>query len=169
MHFLRGIVHALIPVVGGLNTLKGLGTVPILTKDEERYFKPRKRPLPFGVPEGVPNLRSCVYNKLTKTARFDMTVPENPKSSPLCVFHFDEGPKDLPAFWYLPAKGYRVLPLNDVLHRTSRDMGDAAKASGNWSMVLDTSAALNYDHGPFMSCANFAKNVEAAEDYCKVA
>ena len=57
------------------------------------------------------------------------------------------GPRDLPVFWYLPQNGLWIILMMDVLHRCPRDMCEAAKYSNNWSMILDTTTVLNYDHG----------------------
>ena len=58
--------------------------------------------------------------------------------------------------------------MNDPLHRTSRDLCDAAHQCDAWNMILDTTTVLNYDHGLYLACANFNKCIEAADMYCSM-
>ena len=156
-----GIDHAFQEVGSGLSVFASTGTVPILGPSEERYMVLRTKQCKFEVPEGVVQLRSCVVNKETGITRYDL--PYSPEISAFSVLKIvgDEGPKDLPVFYFLPAKGYRVVFFNDILHRCPRDMYGAAAASNNWGMILDTSAVCNYDHAPFLSLENFEKAKEA--------
>ena len=165
MHFIKAMDHAMSFVFGGLATWKYHQSVPLLSASDIRYCTPSKRKYPFSLPEGVPSLRSCTYNVDNKLAKYDLDF--KPTIPCLCL-HYDEGPKDLPAFWYLPAMKYRVLGWNDGLHRTSRDMQEAAKYSDVRHAIQDTTAALNYDRGPFLSQANFQKSVELATHFVNV-
>ena len=42
-------------------------------------------------------------------------------------------------------------------------MYEAASESDMWAMVLDTTAVLNWDHGPYLSAAHFKRSVDLAE------
>ena len=164
-NFLRGWDHSGQFINKGFNVFASRNSVPLLGRDEVRYAVASKRKLDGLVPDGIPVSRSCCYNKGTKVTRYDVELPACPNDLSCCVAIGDEGPKDLPSFWYLPSQGYRVVPFMDVLHRCPRDMAEAAKASDNWAMVTDTTAVLNYDHGPFKSQVNFQKSVEAIQSY----
>lgn len=169
-HFLRGIDHGLSFVVGGLKKFESRKVAGLLADGEERRSVPRKRKLPFEVPAGIKQTESCVVHEATKRSRHD--IPDDlvaDMSPPSLALFGDEGPRDLPAFWFLPSQGFRVLPQMDVLHRCPRDLKEAAKESGNWAMILDTTAVLNYDHGPFLSEANFHKSLEAVKEYVLMA
>ena len=161
LHFMKALDHAFSFVVGGLKTFASTGSVPVLKPGEVRYVVDRKRPCPFAVPSHVKQLRSCNYNVDTKQALYDVKLSE--RGGSLCCFHYDEGPKDLPVFWYLPHVGFRCVGLNDPLHRVGRDMYEAATEADMWGMILDSTAVLNWDHGPYLSAANFRKSVEVAE------
>ena len=50
-----------------------------------------------------------------------------------------------------------------------RDLYDAACASDAWSMILDTMNVMNFDHGPFLSRANFDSRSEAIQLFSEVA
>ena len=41
-------------------------------------------------------------------------------------------------------------------------MYEAASESDMWAMILDTTAVLNWDHGPYLSAAHFKMSVELA-------
>ena len=99
MHFMRGIDHALGCVVGGLKTFKTSGVAPTLCANETRYMQERKRKLD-GVPPNVPQLRSTVWNRDTKVAKWDL--PGNNVGSCLALVG-DEGLKDYLVFLYFPA------------------------------------------------------------------
>ena len=141
LHFMKALDHAFSFVVGGLKTFASTGSVPVLKPGEVRYVVDRKRPCPFAVPSHVKQLRSCNYNVDTKQALYDVKLSE--RGGSLCCFHYDEGPKDLPVFWYLPHVGFRCVGLNDPLHRVGRDMYEAATEADMWGMILDSTAVLN--------------------------
>ena len=125
MHFLRALDHSMF-CIGGIGKWASHNTVPRLGASDVRYTVPEKRKFPFDVPADVPLLRSCHYNKDTKKAKYDVAF----KPVISCfTLNFDEGPKDLPTYWYLPSKGYRCLMFNNPFHRTSRDMQSAAQVA----------------------------------------
>ena len=76
----------------------------------------------------------------TKKRRFE--VPTFRKEHPLLLMHGDEGPKDLPCHYIMPANGFRWMFEYDPLHKIPRDMYWAAKAVGIWSDVLDVTYAM---------------------------
>ena len=169
MHFLKAMDHSLSFVVGGLKVFQSKGTVPVLKPGDMRYAVPRdtlKRPCPWQVPPHVKQLRSCSYNATTEKAEWDLNIATVGKDFFGMVG--DEGPRDLPVFWYLPHRQYRCVPMNDPLHRCARDMYESAQMCGLWQIILDTGAVLTYDHGPFLSSHNFQKAVELAENYVMV-
>ena len=169
MHFIKAIDHSLSFISKGLAEYKALPHVLMLSPSQTRYMTPRKRPCPFEVPDGIPQLRSCVYDVDSKTTKFDLVLPSDSNRLPVLALIGDEGPRDLPAFWYLPGIGYRLVSFMDPLHRTGRDMYSAASCCGMWSVVLDTTAVLNFDHGPFLSSANFQKHKESGDLFSSVA
>ena len=67
------------------------------------------------------------------------------------------------AFGTFPMWGSGAFGLNDPLHRVSRDMAEAGMSPDMWSMIIDTTAVLNYDHGPYLSSCNFQRSLELAE------
>ena len=85
----------------------------------------------------------------TRTTAFDLKLGPTADSHTCLASVADEGPKDLPTYYWLSQAGFRCEHLFDPLHRTPRDMAAAAKASSNWAMILDTTAVINYEHGPF--------------------
>ncbi|CAK0875645.1 unnamed protein product [Prorocentrum cordatum] len=143
--------------------------VPVLKASEQRYTKPSKTPSPCDLPDGVSWRRSCVWDRETKRARFDVPVGETARSQPCLTIVADEGPKDAPLYHWLSAHGFRFVWLMDPLHRCPNDMRMAAIHSDNWNMILDTSAALNFDAGPFKSSQNFNRAVEAVKEYAVTA
>ena len=169
MHFIKGIDHSLSFISKGLAEYKALPHVLKLSPSQRRYMTSRKRPCPFNVPAGIPQLRSCVYDVDSKQTKFDLVLPSDGKPLPVLALIGDEGPRDLPAFWYLPGIGYRLVSFMDPLHRTGRDMYGAAAECGMWGVVLDTTAVLNFDHGPFLSSANFQKHVESGKLFSAIA
>ena len=84
---------------------------------------------------------------------------------PLVCIHADEGPKDNPIAWFLPANGFRIWVFMDPLHKCPRDLYAAAVASANWNMVLDTTYAINFYGGPFKSKAHWHQARDAADDF----
>ena len=116
---------------------------------------------------GVKRLRSVVTNTEKGTSRFDGPFDEDREVSGMNMIG-DEGPKDIPAFWYLPSKGFRVVPNHDPLHKIARDMYQAADNSDNWTMILDTTVALNFEHAPFLSNRNFTRGKDALLAYANV-
>ena len=147
MHFIKAIDHSLAFISKGLAEYAARPTVLKLTASQKRYTTSRKRACPFDVPEGVPQLRSCVFDVDSKETKLYLVVPPNGLRLPMLCLIGDEGPRDLPAFWYLPGIGYRIVSFMDPLHRTGRDMYEGANCSGMWCVVLDTTAVLNLDHG----------------------
>ena len=125
--------------------------------------------MPFYVPEGVPQSRSCVFDVVSKETKFDLVMPPNGLRLPMLCLIGDEGPRDLQAFWYLPGIGYRIVSFMDPLHRTRRDMYEGANCSGMWCVVLDTTAVLNVDHGHFLSSASFVKHKDSADWFSSIA
>ena len=167
---IRALDGALADCGSGLVTFKGdPSSCRILTSHEQRYLVDRVRPCPFPVPDGIRQKRSCVLNKTTHATAFNLKLGDSASSHTCLGLVADEGPNDLPAYYWLPQAGYRAETLHDPLHRVPRDMAGAAKASGNWSMILDTTAVINYEHGPFLSCVNFAKQRESAAAFAAVA
>ena len=65
----------------------------------------------------------------------------------------------------MAANGFRAVGIFDPLHKAPRDLYWAAKASGNWSMVLDTTFAINFYAGPFKTKSHWHQAREAADDY----
>ena len=161
LHCMKALDHALGLVVGGLNTFASLGSVPILKPSEIRCVADRKRPCPFPFPSHVKQVRSCKCNVDSQKASWEVKISE--RGGSCCVFHYDEGPRDLPVFWYLPHVGFRTIGFNDPLHTVGRDMYEAASESDMWAMVLDTTAVLNWDHGPYLSASNFKRSAYLAE------
>ena len=149
MHFIKAIDHSLSFISKGLAECKAVPNVLKLSPSQKRYMTPRKRPCPFNVPDGIPQLRSCVYDVDTKETKLDLVLPSDGKPLPMLALVGDEGPRDLPAFWYLPGIGYRIVSFMDPLHRSGRDMYEGANCSGMWCVVLDTTAVLNFHHVPF--------------------
>ena len=164
-YFMRGLDHGLQFVCGGLSAFAlRPGSMALLKRSERRYMVDAKRKCPFEVPPHVVQKRCCVINDRTKATRFELALPKANEVLSLLGLFGDEGPRDLPAFWHLPAK-FRALGFMDPLHRVSRDMCEAATHSNMWAMVLDTTCCLNCDHKPFLSDANFARSVEAISLY----
>lgn len=169
-HAGRALDAALALCGSGLKVWEDNGSCPLLQENERRYFVPAKRPLPGDVPVNITPKRSCIFNDKTKTTRYD--VPRlssaDDEDAVLTIAH-DEGPKEESLFWWLCSTRSRILHLEDPLHRHVRDMAGVAKATNMWSAILDTSAVVNYDHGPFLSSANFAKTKEAIQQWAHVA
>lgn len=148
---LRAMDHQLQAVGEGLATFRptpGTASRP-LQVGEERCEVPDKRPVPPGLPEGVVPKRICIKNVATGKLRYE--VLDFSLERPLLSIWADEGPRDMPALWFLCGAGYRTLFFFDSLHRTSRDLCLAAKSADMWTCVLDTSICMNCDQNPFKS------------------
>ena len=159
----RGIDTSLQYCGSGLARFKRLGHFAILQPTEKRYLKPCKRPFPFEVPDGIPQRRSCVWDREAKKQRYDITWGPA-EIFPALSFVYDEGPKDMPLWNSLPNL-FRILGINDNLHRTPADLRLAAQEAGMWQAILDTTAVLNFEHMPFQAMQEFAKLKEAIEKF----
>lgn len=158
-HMMRACDNGLRLCGSGCDKFKKNNLCRPLTSSEEHYTRPSKRPYPFEVPAHVSTKRLCVFDNVSKKTRYELRWGEI-SSYPLITCVADEGPKDAPAWQYLTYV-LRWLSFIDPLHRTPRDLHLAAERSGNWQMILDTTAVFNYDHAPYLSSENFRKAVEA--------
>ena len=165
----RATDSALVDVGSGLVRFKSTESCRLLKEGESRYLTDRKRPCPFDVPEHVPQKRSCVINEATREKRHDLKLLPGAGDHSVRAFGHDEGPQDLLVFHWFPEAGFRSMHLMDPVRRCPRDMYLAANACDMWSMVLDTTGVLNYDHGPFLSLQHFAEQAEAVPLFSSLA
>ena len=147
--FMHALDHTLRHLGLGLNTFENTPEIKLPSRFEKRCAVRPKRPLD-GVPADKPQKRLCLKDENSGKIRFES--PRGELEPSVLWIIGDEGPKDRPVFWFLPGRGFRVLPLWDPLHRVSNDLQLAAKDTGNWSMIKDTTAVCNFNHAPFQSC-----------------
>lgn len=166
--FARAFDSSLSDAGSGLRVFKNTDSCRPITADERRYVIARKRPAPFEVPSTVRQLRSCILHRPTKKTRFELELGPTVDAHPLLSICHDEGPGDLPAFWFLFFHT-RVVNLFDPLHRVARDMEGAAHACDCWSMIQDSTAVINYDHGPFLTLSRFSECKEAVGKFINLA
>ena len=133
-----------------------------LKRHEKRYEVKDERPDPE-CPVGVEKKRVCIYDENTKRTRFE--VPTFRMAYPLLSLNGDEGPKDLPLYYFLPANGYRFFFWNDPQHKTPRDMYWAAKENEVWTDILDVTYAINWESGPYRSCSWFCQSKENSSNW----
>ena len=133
-----------------------------LSRQQVRYTVPDTRPN-LAIPPNVTRVRYCVYDNVTKKARFEVT--KFSIEHPVLAISADEGPQDLPAQYFLPANGFRTLFLMDPCHKEPRDMYWAANESGLWGSILDVTFAVNWESGPFQACAWFQQVKKMADGY----
>ena len=81
-----------------------------LKHPEVRYSVPAKRSNP-SISDDVDKVRYCVYDMSSKKTRFE--VPTFSVEHPVLCLSADEGPKDLPAQYFLSANGFRAVFLMD--------------------------------------------------------
>lgn len=126
--------------------------------------------MPFRCARACPSKkRSCVINEATREKRHGLKLLPGAGDHSVLAFVHDEGPKDLPVFHWFPEAAFRSMHLMDPVRRCPRDMYLAANACDMWSMVLDTTGVLNYDHGPFLSLQHFAEQAEAVPLFSSLA
>ena len=100
---------------------------------------------------------------------FTLTAPGNELSlsnRPLLCLSYDECSANLALYVYLYYFArLRVLALRDIFHREWNDTKLALMASGVWWVVLLTTLAYNFVHGPWANAAWFGKLVEGCQDF----
>lgn len=138
-----------------------------LKEGEVRYMVKDLRPFDGELADGAEKKRMCVKDAEKQTRRFEATEYE--PRQPVLVLVPDEGPKEYPLLWFLGASGFRTVWLPDPLHRLPRDLEDAARECDCWAMILDLTYTMNFNTGPFRSCAWHEQLVQGLDDFVKAA
>lgn len=140
--FLKALDHQLQAITGGLAAFRprlGAASRP-LARGEVRYVAADARLAPPDVPSDVKRRRICIRNVDAGACRVE--VSDFKLERPLMPIWTDEGPRDMPALWFLAGQGCRMLFFFDPLHGISRDLSLAAKGAGLWASILDTTICL---------------------------
>lgn len=135
-----------------------------LQAGERRTFCNYPGPWPYAVPEGIVPQR-CIITDTQGRRIFD--VPEfEGGNRPMLAICSDQGGSGLPSWLFMLGHLHmRAMILPDPFHRAWRDWQLSVQSCGLWSVVLETTVALNLPHGPWLSESWFVQLQESCASY----
>lgn len=148
------------------------------------FFKPDRRPLPLSRSHrryfiddapvasvdgrSLACRRSCLFDESTGSSSYELprSYIDDKEWRPTLHVNPDQGPVGWPCYIFLfEHLGCRGTVTPDPWHIAWNSIRAAAKSSGAWSLILETTVVQNCKRAPFGQCAFMNLIREATEEY----